>query len=669
MTFKRHTLWIALASVWVYPTVGAAFDLELGEAVERDQERWNELTQVRSWVEVGGAYVSDDSFKFGEYTGLEEKGFYPVVNFDIRQRGAYDSESAAYWIMRGTDVGLASRSLFLEQGEQGSYKIWLDYSQLPQMRLGGGQTVFNDAGGTALTLPATGSLDALGANLRSVDLEQERQRLGVGGEMFLAPRWLARLSFARETKEGSKSRGINTSSSWMDAQSVLVPEPVDHVTSKMNATVAYNGVKGQAELGYHLSLFENQNRTFTWQDPYAANWSTALAQEAAVAPDNQFHQVRLVGGYDLASTTRLHGDAAIGRMLQGENFVTTPAAASRSNLGGAIDTTVINVGLSSRPLDKLSVTANHRYDDRDNTTPSIDVGGVTSRPYSYTENRSRVSASYRLQPRTNLSLGFDRRDIERTLVARERSTEHTWEARLRSALGRTASGGVMYAMSNREGSTYTGSAILPELLRQSWLADRERDKVGVFAHFTPLETVSIGVKVNRITDDYTASQLGLTDGEATHYSVDASFTPMAGFSLYTFYNYEQNESRQTGATWRAVHEDETGSAGIGMRKTLLDDRLDLSADFVYAQSVGSVRVDNSQLPDTSALLRQFSLSGAYRMNKDLTLRMRYRMERYDSRDWALDGVAPDAVVGLITMGEESPDYDVHLVSVSVSYRF
>lgn len=669
MAFKKKTLWVALASAWAFPMGAAAFDLELGEAVERDEERWNELTQVRSWVEVGAAYVSDDSFKFGEYTGLEEKGVYPVLNFDIRQRGAYDSESAAYWIMRGTDVGLSSRSLFLEQGDQGSYKIWLDYSQLPQMRSGDARTVFNGAGGTALTLPATGSLDTLGANLRGVDLEQERQRLGVGGEIFLAPRWLARLSFAREAKEGTKSLGINTSTNWMDAQSVLVPEPVDHVTNKMSAALAFNGAKGQAELGYHLSLFENQNRTFTWQDPYAADWGTALQQEAALAPDNQFHQVRLAGGYNLASTTRLHGDAAVGRMLQDDTFVTTPATASRDNLGGVIDTTVINLGLSSRPLDKLSVTANHRYDDRDNSTPVIEVDGVTSRPYSYTENRSRVSASYRLQPRTNLSLGFDRRNIERTLVARERSTEHTWEARLRSAFGRSASGGLMYAMSDREGSTYTGSAILPEQLRQSWLADRERDKVGVFANFTPMETVTLGVKANRISDDYTASQLGLTDGEATHYSVDASFTPMAGFSLYTFYNYEQNESRQVGATWRAVHEDETGSAGLGMRKTLLGDRLDLAADFVYAQSVGSVHVDNSQLPDTSTLLRQFSLSGAYRMNKDLTLRMRYRMERYDSRDWALDGVAPDAVVGLITMGEESPDYDVHLVSVSVSYRF
>jgi MtrB/PioB family decaheme-associated outer membrane protein len=669
MRFKRKTLYIALATACVFPMGAMAFDLDLGDVVERDMERWNELTQVQSWVEFGASYVSDDSFKFGEYTGLGESGVYPALNFDIRKREAYDSESARYWTLRGTDLGLSSRSLSVEQGDQGRYKVWLDYSQLPQLRSDVAQTVFNGAGTTSLTLPATGSLATLDDNLRRVDLEQERRRLGVGGELQLTPRWLARLTFASESKEGTKATGFNNGSSWMTAKSALVPEAVDHVTNKMGAALAYSGDKGQAEFGYHLSLFENQKRSQTWQDPYATDWTAAATQESALSPDNAFHQLRLSGGYNLTPVTRLHADGAIGRMIQDETFINSTAAVSRTKLGGEIDTTVANVGVSSRPSDKLNLSASYRYDDRDNNTPIMVVDGVTNRPYSYTENRTRVAASYRLQPRTTLSLGFDRRDIDRTLVASESSVEDTWEARVRTAFGRSVSGGLVYALSDREGSTYTGSALLPEQLRQSWIADRERDKVGLFASFTPFETVTLGLKSDRVSDTYTASQLGLTDAEAVNYSLDASYTPVAGFSAYAFYSVEQNESRQAGATWRAVHEEDTGSAGVGLRKSLLGGRLDLETDLVYSQSVGSVSVDNSQLPDTSVTLRQLSLGGAYRMSKDLTMRMRYRMEHYDSRDWALDGVAPDAVVGLITMGEESPDYDVHLITVSVAYRF
>jgi hypothetical protein len=31
-------------------------------------------------VEGGAGYVSDDSYKFGEYNGLQDKGAYPVAN-------------------------------------------------------------------------------------------------------------------------------------------------------------------------------------------------------------------------------------------------------------------------------------------------------------------------------------------------------------------------------------------------------------------------------------------------------------------------------------------------------------------------------------------------------------------------------------------------------------
>src|ERR1700675_543600 len=43
-----------------------------------------ELTQRTNFVEAGVGYVTDSSFKFGQYNGLFDKGPYGIFNLDIR---------------------------------------------------------------------------------------------------------------------------------------------------------------------------------------------------------------------------------------------------------------------------------------------------------------------------------------------------------------------------------------------------------------------------------------------------------------------------------------------------------------------------------------------------------------------------------------------------------
>ena len=42
------------------------------------------LTNPTSTIEVGAGYVSQDSFKFGQYNGLFNKGVYGIFNIDAR---------------------------------------------------------------------------------------------------------------------------------------------------------------------------------------------------------------------------------------------------------------------------------------------------------------------------------------------------------------------------------------------------------------------------------------------------------------------------------------------------------------------------------------------------------------------------------------------------------
>jgi len=89
-----------------------------------------------SELEVGIIYVSEDSFKSGEYTGLEEEGFHGNINFSIISPSAYDSddEKKIFYEITGTNLGLSSRSIFAEYGELGKYDVYFDYDELPHFQ-------------------------------------------------------------------------------------------------------------------------------------------------------------------------------------------------------------------------------------------------------------------------------------------------------------------------------------------------------------------------------------------------------------------------------------------------------------------------------------------------------------------------------------------------------
>ena len=44
-------------------------------------------------------------------------------------------------------------------------------------------------------------------------------------------------------------------------------------------------------------------------------------------------------------------------------------------------------------------------------------------------------------------------------------------------------------------------------------------------------------------------------------------------------------------------------------------------------------------------------------------------ETYESEDWYVDGLGPDGILNILTMGPLSPDYDVTVVRLMATYRF
>ena len=717
---------------------------EVPKQTDKNSVSLPDLTQNVSEIEVGVGAVSKDSFKFGDYTGLEQKGAYAVGNVDILRREAYDAGTGKYWSLTGTNLGLRSRNLRGEIGTQGDYKLWYEYDQLPKFQTDSAKTVFSGAGGKNLTLPAgwvaadtTAGMTQLDSSLQDLNVKHERKSQTFGFSKVLGNNWDFKASFRNETKEGTKITGAVIGNNDDNARSVLIPEPINYLTDQFDAQLGYTGTKGQMQVAYYLSIFRNRNNSLTWANPYAgvAGWDPGVdfsdgMGQLGLSPDNRFHQLMVSGGYNFTEKTRFTGNLGIGRMLQDQSFlpytinpalaITTPLP--RTSLDGRINTTQLALNLSSRPIPKLTLNASYRIDDRENRTPRsqyIYVGADsqnqeavdserarTNLPYGYRQNLLKLDAGYAIFKQTKLGVGYDNSEVRRTFSEVDKTKEETYRAELRYSPVDMFAGGMRLARSDRNGSEYHGTTSVlnsnsPEfiatlapgdlfrsnpLLRKFYLADRTRNKLGVFGSLTPIDPLTLTLNADYTADDYKKSVFGLISGTVASYALDASLTPGENVTTYAFYNYQEFKSNLngqddaatgTGVNWSARQRDRIDTIGLGVRVNSIGGKLDVGGEYLYSRSAGNIDVTSgdpvllpvSPLPELVTRVNGIRLYGKYKVDQSMSVRFNYLYKNLKSTDWALDGVAPATVAEVLTTGERAPRYSVHVLGVSLVYRY
>ncbi len=648
-------------------------------------------------AELGAGYVSDDSFKFGEYNGLEDNGAFLIGNVTAR----YRDENAGYLDLKVRDLGLDTRSLDVEGGRQGRYRLFLTYDEIPHNISDSVRTPYLGSGGDTLELPtdwvtagSTAGMTDLADSLLNADLDTQRQRLGIGGAFIPARKWETSFNFRHEVRDGQQG----SSGSFFFNAAQLV-EPIDYVTDELDAAVTYTTGKWQARLGYYGSFFNNHDEALVWQNAYNPLVTGADAGQLALPPDNQFHQVLLASSYQLSDRTRVSGDVAVGRMEQNENLLAATinpnvtVALPRASADAEVETLTANLKADSAITGKLRLNAGYRYNDRDNTTPSELFDWVTTDsfvnpprrnlPYSFTDNTGSLGADYRFNGRTRLSAGYDYQKRERTNQEVRDTTENTIWGKFRVRAGDYVDLELGVGHGDRDASNYdpvaeTDPAQNP-LLRKYNMADRTRDTGSIHAGFTPHERIDIGLDIDYSKDDYSDSVVGLTESRDARYNADVSVILTDVTTLTAFGGREEIKSEQAGSQvfaapdWFAKNDDTFDSFGIGLKHQLIKDKLDVGADYVWSRSTGEITVDAGSspgdFPDLKTSLDTLNLYASYRLRDNLTLRAAYWYEEYDSNDWMLDGVGPATIPNVIAFGEQSPHYDVHVVTMSVRYQF
>lgn len=646
---------------------------------------------------LGSGYVTDDSAKFGDFTGLEEDGAFLVGGIDVRYLGERGNE----WSLEAVDLGLDSRSLRLTGGRPDGFGFELSYDELPKYLFDTTVSPFRGAGDTPLTLPAgwvpagsTRAMTELTQSLLPIDIEHERQTFGLGIELVRSAKLEYSAEFRHRERDGTQIFGGSFS-----GVSALLPAPIDYVTDELELAVVYATERSELRAAYFGSFFSSKDVAVIWENPFAALVPGADQGRAALPPDNSFQSISVGGSYRLHPTTIATGNVALGRGDQDDDFLaytinseipTTPLP--RESLDGRIDTVNVDARIVSTPLSRLRLTAGYAYDERDNDTERalyelVEADSFASAarlnvPYSFERYRYKMQADYRIRRRARLYVGGEREVVRRDFQEVDRTEEDTFWTRLRVFNFGFGEGSVKLARAERDSSEYrplTGFG-RPQnpLLRKFNLTDRERDFAELDIALTPLARLGIGIGA-RITDDsYDETVLGLTDGESRGYRADLSIGLPGDGSVYALFDREEIEAEQTGSErfaapdWFAVSEDETVTAGVGIELRNIGERVDLGLDYSYSESTGSIDLTTAApaivpFPDFETRLNSIRLRLRYRTQERWAFQAGVHYERYRSDDWALDGVAPATILNVLTLGAESYNYDVTVLSLSFTY--
>ena len=640
-----------------------------------------QLITPSSSASVGLGAVSGDSADraiFGQYNGLRKHDVVGLFDLDYVKR---DDASATWMNVKAANLGLDTRELSFSREKQGDWKYSADYSELTRVYP---RTINTSMTGIGSTTPNISYLPTIGSG-SNVDLQTERKAGSLGFEKWISSSLQFEGNFKSEDKTGARlfgrgydcaayvcgPTGINQANFVKNAF-LLVPEAIDSTTKQIDAKFNFHDDKLLVSAGYYGSFYNNANGNLspTVQNRFNNGLGQPLPGYTAVAggtslqnvlqlpmalpPDNQAHQVYLDGSYSLSPKTKANFKIAYSHAQQDDNFLgngLTGAPVGSNSLNAKVDTTLAQLGFSSRPMDKLSILGNVRYEHKDDKTPTAlyNIENTTvwnNGTTSSTKVAGKLEASYRLPANFRGTFGVDYNSVEREVptsladdnvaglgALRGKTEEKGYRAELRRNMSETLNGAISYSSSKRNGSDWTSLSTLnpvgasaanlalinaycnglacygQQLSAASILGlsattpfplsmtDLERDKWKLSADWNPTERLSLQFIIENGTDKNTAPFNAIAGGKGWResavklYSVDASFALSDGWSLAAYASHgDQTQHINHSTGYMADLNNLNDTAGLSLTGKL-SSKLQVGGNLSYMNDVNKYGLD------------------------------------------------------------------------------
>jgi MtrB/PioB family decaheme-associated outer membrane protein len=486
---------------------------------------------------------------------------------------------------------------------------------------------------------------------------------------------------------------------------LMLPEPINANHSQVEARLSYALEKLRFSVGYYGSFYRNDN---TALQPNLGGYASTTPElnSLALAPDNQAHQLDLSGSYDFTSTT--HGSFKLGYAQATQNADFAGAGligpAGVANFGAQVNTTLAKIGITSRPIPKLSLLADLRYEDKDDQTPlaNYNIAGAgstavsaTNRDLSNKKIKGQLQASWQFTSDYRGTLGADYESIDRGaftatsavsgfIPLRQETTETGVRAELRRRLTNDLSGAISISSSKRDGSNWLQGSNAPGVTEVAdpatslssaifmpTLADRQRDKIKLFADWQPSEKLSLQFSAEEGKDKFsTPSTYGLHDTRMNQFSVDWGYALSSAWALNGYVSHGLQTLNQSHPAGYVIAFDNTNT-GVGFgftgklaSKLLVGGNLSYVDDkSVYEQTL----LSSGGLPDVVYRQTALKLFGKYALEKGSSVRVDLVHQRVSVNDWAWGNSGTQFAYSDGTTVTQNPNQTVSFIGVTYIY--
>ena len=697
-------------------------------------------------VSVGLDLISGDNAdraQFGQYNGLRTAPHgVGLFGFDYSRRNLQEGDSLQFW---GTNLSLQTRELGLAWKNQGNWKLGASYNEQVHYD----PYSYNTGGiGFGTTTPQVRVLPGGPGTGADADFKVTRNALGLDFWKSITPAVNLAVKLKTEDRDGSRlygngftcpsptapgclgATGIRTGSAVL-----MLPEPIDSNTTQIEARVSYADPRMNLSAGYYGSFYSNHNSLLSPVVPDSLNnpvgtflplntgLQSILNLPLGLPPDNNAQFLDVTGNYLLVPETATQAKFKLSYAWasQNQNFAGagyTGAPAGVADLGGSVDTGLALIGISSRPIPKLSVLAEVRYESKNDSTPIAlyNVEGTdtyTNRRNPLQTLRARFNAGYQFSSeyRGTLDVGYESLDrgtftptsaVAGVSALRQSTDETGVKAELRRRMTEDLSGAISYVGSWRNGSNWLQpnsgvgvtevtdpqAAFGPSAIFMPSLADRQRNMLKLTANWQVSSALSLSFLAQGGKDSYSTPtdypQQGLQKTDMNQFSVDADYTinEMWRANGYLSWGNQQLDQSRPSGYILAFKNTNTG-LGVGVTGTPTE-KLQVGGNLAYINdrnayaqtlepttSPANVALLNAAggLPDV--LFRQFLLSmfGKYDIDKRSAVRVNlvYQYNKINDWGWNYDGT-PYALSDGTTLYQQ-PTQSVGLIGVTYIYRF
>jgi MtrB/PioB family decaheme-associated outer membrane protein len=694
-------------------------------------------------VSVGAGLVSgdrQDRLLFDQYNGLRPgSNAYGIFDADYYRRDDTKGTSIEF---QASDLLIGNRELGFRWKKQGDWKLSGTYRELVRR-----ETAIPNTGliGPGSTTPQVVALPGGPGTGYDLDLKVKRTGLGFAFSKVISSALQFDASLSGEKKEGSRLWGIGfacpspvapgcgvTTGTELGFAVLMLPEPIDSTHSQVEARLSYARDRLRLSAGYYGSFYRNEHGSMHPSVPgslynplgtllpLSAGLQPILNQAVALPPDNQAHHLDLTGSYTFTPTTLLNFKLGYSKATQHDNFAAAGLAgapAGVQDLAGRVNTTLAQVGITSRPMPKLSLSGNVRYEDRDDETPLAlyNVEGTstyTNRQLPYKSLRANAQAAYQISSDFKGTLGAHYRSIDRGVLTpssavagitamREETEETGVRAELRRRMSEALSGAVSLESSRRDGSNWlrdnsgTGVTEVPDASAASTgfatgvfmpnLADRKRDKLKLQADWQPTDVLSLQFIAAAGKDRFSApSSYGLREASMNSVGVDMTYALSDKWNLIGYVSRERQQLNQARPDAAIIAFDNTattfglgvtgrptGKLEVGGTLAFINDKNEFAQtlDATAAPGSAALLAATGGLPDI--LFRQTTLKvfGKYTLDKQSAVRVELGHQRSKWTDWAWNHNGTPFVYSDATTVNRKPNQNVTFIGVRYIYRW